>query len=203
MQEQVNTFSPFGPVLHLTKIDPKYIEELNSVIETVKGKEERDNAGNLAGRIFEQYDIEDLVSDACKNHILRHAQTYGHDAGMEPYAIQLNGLWVNIQKEMEVNPMHSHSGMLSFVLYTKNELTRTETLNNKFDKAGDKELAGLLELHYGEDHFLSWSKYYHWPEVGDLIIFPSWLRHFVFPHYEEGKERVSVAGNINPRVNEG
>ena len=203
MQEPIRTFSPFGPLIHLTKVDPKYVEELLGHIESVRGEEERDYAGNLAGRIHEQYTVEDKTSDTCKNHILRHAQTFTHESGMQPQPLQINGLWVNIQKEMEVNPMHAHDGMLSFVLYIKNDLTRAETINNKFDKAGDKELAGILELHYGEEQFLNWSKYYLWPEVGDLIIFPSWLRHFVYPHYEEGKERISVAGNINPFINEG
>ena len=93
MQEQIRTFSPFGPLIHLTKIDPKYIEELSSHIDSVRGEEDRDYAGNLAGRIYEQYTVEDKASEACKNHILRHAQTFSHEAGMQPQPLQIDGLW--------------------------------------------------------------------------------------------------------------
>ena len=31
----------------------------------------------------------------------------------------------------------------------------------------------------------------------DIIIFPNWLRHTVYAHYEANHVRVSVAGNVN------
>ena len=33
------------------------------------------------------------------------------------------------------------------------------------------------------------------PEVGDLVMFPAWLRHYVNDFKSEG-ERISVSGNI-------
>ena len=56
-------------------------------------------------------------------------------------------------------------------------------------------MAGHIELHYGETQFLNVSTFSHFPLQGDLLVFPSWLRHSVYPFYCGG-ERISVAGNI-------
>ena len=121
----------------------------------------------------------------------------------EDYRLGIDAIWANVQRSGEVNPPHAHTGMFSFVIFTKNELTFEKTIDNKFEKNVEyntgyvQHASGHLVLSYGEEHFYSWDKYFIWPEVGDIIMFPSWLRHFVYPHYEEDKVRVSVAGNIS------
>ena len=61
----------------------------------------------------------------------------------------------------------------------------------------NRKLAGLIELQYGEPNWMNWNNYNHVPKRRDIIIFPSWLRHTVYAHYEENCVRVSVAGNVN------
>ena len=197
--EQVNTFFPFGPPVYLSQIDPKYISEMEQSIETATSDEEYSARSGLAGRIDDQYQILPLTSDACQGHIIQHVNQYHHDTGGQfDFPIGLDALWVNIQRYMEFNPAHHHTGMFSFVIFIKNELSRAETINNKFDNVRDTELAGHLQLRYGEEAHMNWNVFNHWPERGQIIMFPSWLQHFVFPHYETDKERISVAGNIIP-----
>tara|TARA_Y100000590_G_scaffold157874_1_gene181333 strand:+ start:131 stop:733 length:603 start_codon:yes stop_codon:yes gene_type:complete len=195
-----STLSPFGPPVYISKVDPKYIAEMIAGME--KSSEDPDTYSNrhrLAGRIEEQYEILPHVSEACVGHIFQHVHQFWHDIGSplpKEGEVGLDALWVNIQRYMEFNPQHKHTGMLSFVIYIKNELNRVETINNKYDNARSSELAGHLELKYGEESYLNWVNFTHWPEEGDIIMFPSWLQHMVYPHYEEEKKRISVAGNI-------
>ena len=58
-------------------------------------------------------------------------------------------------------------------------------------------LAGLIELQYGEPAWMNWTQFRHVPSRGDIIIFPNWLRHTVYAHYEANHIRVSVAGNVD------
>ena len=200
--QQVNTFFPFGPPLYISEIDPKYIKEMMECMETAQQTPNKyDNRPYLAGQIDDQYSIIELKSEACGGHILQHVQKYKEDLGvgreeMHDFEPVIDGLWVNIQRYMEINPMHSHDGLFSFVIFLKNELNREETINNKFDSVRGTAMAGHLSLRYGEQNYMNWNVYHHWPEVGQIIIFPSWLTHMVMPHYEKDKIRISVAGNI-------
>jgi len=201
MNQELSTLFPFGPPVYISQIDPKYIEEMEQSIETATNDESFSMREGLAGRIDDQYQILPLTSDACKGHILQHVNQLYYDTGARPTEtdrVEIDALWVNIQRYMELNPAHAHTGMFSFVIYIKNELSRAETINNKFDNARNTELAGHLQLRYGEEQYMNWSQFNHWPERGQIIMFPSWLQHFVFPHYETDKERISVAGNIIP-----
>lgn len=118
---------------------------------------------------------------------------------------ELTSLWSNIQESREFNPPHQHDGAFSFVIYTRNDLenmTVEEIQDNEYDnrsKGGidQRAIAGMIELSYGEANFFNWQLFNHVPSRGDIIMFPSWLRHTVYSFYEEGKIRISVAGNVN------
>ena len=207
MQEvnQPQVFQPFGPLIYRSKIDSKYVDIFN---EHIEGKKGEDATGRLAGLIDEQLEFTELPATV-GNHIIRHAMEFAYGGGMigddntKYPKLGIDAIWGNVQRSGEVNPPHAHTGMFSFVIFTKNELTLEKTTDNKFEKKIEynalqyQPTLGHLVLNYGEEQFYSWDKYFIWPEVGDIIMFPSWLRHFVYPHYEEGKVRVSVAGNIS------
>ena len=202
MQEvKQHTFFPFGPPIYIAEIDPKYITEMEQSIETATHDESLSARDGLAGRIDDQYQILPLTTTACLGHILSHTNQYYLTSSGQQFGggeIAIDALWVNKQRYMEFNPAHAHSGMLSFVIYIKNDLQRETAINNKFDTVRNTALAGHLQLRYGEEAYMNWNTFEHWPEKGQIIMFPSWLQHFVFPHYEEDQVRISVAGNIVP-----
>lgn len=200
---QGEIISPFGPPVWVGKLDEDIINDVNDIIESRRGDpKSKIGADLLAGRVEEQLTIEDVVSDTTKNHILDHAVTWAQSIGMEIYTeqLQIEGLWVNLQKEFEYNPIHAHDGMFSFVFYTKNTITREDATDNMFDRnitSESKALAGHIDLHYGETQFMNWTSMHHYPEKGDILIFPSWLNHSVYPFHDPQGERISVAGNIH------
>jgi len=206
---QGNMFSPFGPPVYHGGIRPDFLDHVTDCIEQRRGSNDHDMSGMLAGRVDEQILIEDLVSDECKDHILSHVMTVIDNCSLAipREHLEINGLWVNISNNAEFNPIHSHDGLFSFVFYTKNTVKQADAIDNKFDSdttppnggvynnGAVQPLAGHIELHYGETQFLNWSTFSHFPLQGDLLVFPSWLRHSVYPFYCGG-ERISVAGNI-------
>ena len=199
-------FSPFGPFIYLGKINESILVELQSRIEEVRGDKEKDVGEKLAGRIVQQYDISDACSKSVYNEITGHLKHkyneleavtgLDYQSGIDWNKVWIDSLWVNIQKAGEYNPPHIHDGMYSFVIYTKNDMTRDEAINNQFDVQKNQSMAGHLELKFSEQNFANFSHYSHWPEVGDIIMFPSWLQHFVHSFYKEDAERISVAGNF-------
>ena len=206
-----NVIFPFGPPIYIDKIDENIIKELDVRIEETGGKPEFDASGQLAGRIKKQTHLDKVISDTTKNVILNHCKNFfeqtsgGQELPMS--AMTLDSIWSNIQEAREYNPIHQHTGNFSFVIYTRNDLedlSVEEIQDNEYDNKvvdydNQKPLAGMIELFYGEGNWMNWTSFQHIPKRGDILIFPSWLRHTVYAHYETGKIRISVAGNVSLR----
>ena len=214
---------PFGPPVYLDKVEEKYITELDNKIEELGGKLEFDASGLLAGRIRKQTNLEGQISPELEESIIQHHMRYYRMTQEVPamegmpifdsLSMKLTAIWSNIQEAREYNPPHSHTGHFSFVIYCRNDLEKyslEQLQDNEYDKphrqkgtdgvdtpeAENMPLAGLIELQYGEPNWMNWTQFRHVPSRGDILIFPNWLRHTVYAHYEENHVRISVAGNV-------
>ena len=59
---------------------------------------------------------------------------------------------------------------------------------------------GLIEFMYGEKSDFRSDNLKFIPKVGKMLIFPSWLKHSVYPFYVDG-ERRSMSFNAHYNVN--
>ena len=204
-----NVIFPIGPPIYINEMKKEILDELDIRIEETSGKPEFDASGQLAGRILKQAHLDKVISDSVRDDILNHCSSfYEQTSGGQKVplsSMSLDSIWSNIQEAREYNPIHQHTGNFSFVIYTRNDLddlTTEELQNNEYDSKivdyqNQKPLAGLIELFYGEGNWMNWTSFTHVPKRGDILIFPSWLRHTVYAHYEAGKIRISVAGNVS------
>lgn len=199
---------PFGPPIYIGKVGENVLQELDARIEETGGKPEFDASGQLAGRIKKQTHLDNVISDTVKVQILNHCSTFYEKTAYQKIPLEsmvLDSIWSNIQEAREFNPVHQHTGNFSFVIYTRNDLedlSVEEMQDNEYDNKivdydNQKPLAGMIELFYGEGNWMNWTSFTHVPKRGDILIFPSWLRHTVYAHYEAGKIRISVAGNVS------
>ena len=206
-----NVIFPFGPPIYINQVDDNIVKELDARIEETGGKPEFDASGQLAGRIKKQTHLDEVISESVKEDILKHcASFYEQTSGGQELPLStmsLDSIWSNIQEAREYNPVHQHTGNFSFVIYTRNDLedlSVEKMQDNEYDNKivdydNQKPLAGMIELFYGEGNWMNWTSFTHVPKRGDILIFPSWLRHTVYAHYETGKIRISVAGNVSLR----
>lgn len=79
-------------------------------------------------------------------------------------------IWVNFAYRGDDNPLHRHSGLLSGIIYIKDE-------------------------HKQPTHFPT-IDYTHHPEEGEILIFPSHLMHCVDVK-ETGSERITASFNLH------
>ena len=120
-----------------------------------------------------------------------------------PPVFELKEMWVNHQKQHEYIPPHKHWALFSFVVFMK------------------------IPTHWKEQQALPWLKNVEESRVSDfqfilgtgmgpvqeipiplctedegrMLFFPAWLTHQVFPFYECEKERITISGNIIPKIN--
>ena len=108
----------------------------------------------------------------------------------------LDSLWANFQGPGDFNPPHDHGGALSWVIYlTIPEALKEEQAAYKGRSAGP----GGITFIYGEGPRTFITHHSHFPQEGDMFLFPAGLKHWVFP-FKSDCTRVSVSGNVGDSI---
>ncbi|WP_439816713.1 2OG-Fe(II) oxygenase family protein [Zavarzinia sp. CC-PAN008] len=116
--------------------------------------------------------------------------------GMQPARLRLDGTfsaWVNVNRDGSYNAPHSHAGAAwSGVYYVSTGAPEGDwPLNGAIsfqDPRGAATGALSTGFDFGEPQTIQ-------PEAGMVLVFPSWLTHWVHPFHGTG-ERISVAFNL-------
>lgn len=136
-----------------------------------------------------------IAADAVERHL--------HNKDPHPnYRLGWNvDLWANVNSAGDANAQHCHPGAFASAVFYVD-------LGNGGHPAKDGHI--LLQdprfpLAYMQQPAMLWpgpdgkpaeSQYAVLPEVGELIVFPSWLMHSVKPHTGAG-DRISIAINLS------
>jgi hypothetical protein len=100
-----------------------------------------------------------------------------------------NDLWVNYQQSTEYNPIHSHIGQFSFVIYA--DIPETIRQEYKYSN-GNSQARGLIQF----TSQLTNDVLYFNPSKYTILIFEASHLHQVYPFYSN-ETRISIAGNIS------
>jgi len=192
---EVRTYN-WGPCLIKLKIQ----DDFKKVLIDEAAKNEKDFSDKLAGQIKK----ETGYSEESRNKIIPFLSPYLgiYDKMFEKYQTKkferkpeyaLTALWANFQRQYEFNPPHDHDGKLSFVIY----LSIPDPLKKENEAYKGKSCGpGGIQFMYGDGIRDNISYVSHFPEEGDMFIFPAWLKHWVCP-YSTDCVRVSVSGNVH------
>ena len=110
----------------------------------------------------------------------------------------LDSLWVNFQAKNEFNPMHNHSGVMSFVIWIKIPYSRASESKASPGYASTRNCSGSFEFQFANilgqigGQLIDLDQSYE----NTMILFPSRLNHSVYPFFSSDEYRISVAGNI-------
>ena len=121
------------------------------------------------------------------------------------YESYINSAWVVSQYENEYNPLHNHTGCeISGVIYLKTPDIKgrrnIESKKGKDDNDGD---ISFVHSAMGNRNFdvLEKGIFTISPQVGQMVLFPSYLLHTVYPFQGKG-ERRSLAFNLSYSLGE-
>ena len=190
------------------KLPEDTVDSLWKLIEESK-KQPESMKSELAGNISSSIGLDGgspLIEDFLQNIIPKYIQQSINSFG-SPYRLEmkegqiwnLESLWVNFQKKHEFNPMHDHGGVYSFVIWmqipTSYEEQRKLPICAESNADGNisnfaftftNTLGRICQFVYNMEK----------DAEGYMVIFPSELKHEVFPFYENDGERISISGNI-------
>jgi len=100
--------------------------------------------------------------------------------------------WFNNQKDNEYNPCHNHDGILSGVLYLK----IPEYLPPRKQQYTDGAITFIGNTSPNDGLFTS-PQFSVLPKVGDIFLFPSTLRHQVYPFRTENEQGIRRSMSFN------
>lgn len=188
-------FFYWGPYLWKTKLELVFCKELlKKGQETLPESQEK--ICSIINKVQKFVKQEDLIWVGNKLQPYINAYLQSRDqyfkTTLRVTSIELLDLWINYQERYEINPEHTHSGDLSFIIYL--QIPDSLIAENKSYK-GRSAGPGGIKFRYGEKTDYTISDHYFLPEVGDLYIFPSQLAHEVYP-FTSQCTRISVAGNL-------
>ena len=184
----MKNLKPFGPSIGKTKISKKFFNKLNKEFDTKSKFKKIDYSSKLASQIQKELKISDKfikknlifelkinIKKFLKNENIKNIKD-----------IKILNLWVVRQFKGEYNPIHYHEGDLSGVGYLKlpKGMTRNKMVKNKKIKTN-----GTIDFINGQKGFLSKSIYNVSPKIRDLLIFPNYLMHSVYPFNIDGERR--------------
>jgi len=116
----------------------------------------------------------------------------------------LTDFWVNYQYKTEFNPLHWHTGDISFVIWMKipyewHDENQLDIVKNtgSLDKVGNFCFVWANGSKI-DSHVIFMNKNVE----SFMCVFPSWLAHMVYPFYTSDNARITISGNIDMKPNQ-
>jgi len=211
----------FSPTILETDVPRRFVDVLNMVGDDVLSSSVKsakwDWSHKLVGKVSKEVQIPladkndreflfRTMKSVCldylkfiisKNRAYGWYKISGRDSTPTIDNIHLTHSWIVSQYAGEYNPWHHHSGDFSAVAYLKIPKGMQGELDKEF--TDHYPANGLIEFTYGENQDMRSDTLKFKPEVGKMLVFPSYLKHFVYPFYSEG-ERRSMSFNAHMKI---
>jgi len=195
------------------KIPPNIYQALNQEIVDIHTASETgslDKNGimqmnpSLAGQITKEYQITKSLP-LLNPYLEEMARAYQKEWDYYPKEnpnnnkLTVESVWVNMQKKLEVNPLHNHDGTLSFVawLHVPFKLEDERNMPN-CKNSRTVELASTFQFVYNTalGTIANCPMFVESGWEGRICMFPSKLLHMVYPFQTSDDYRISIAGNL-------
>ena len=189
------------------KIPPEIYQALNKEIVDIHTDDSKIMRMNhsLAGQITKEYQITKSLP-LLNPYLEEMGRAYQKEWSYYPKEnpndnkLTVESVWVNMQKKLEVNPLHNHDGTLSFVawLYVPFKLEDERNVENCKDSR-TVELASTFQFVYTTalGTIANAPLFVENGWEARIVMFPAKLLHIVYPFQTSDDYRISIAGNLH------
>jgi|TARA_B110000003_G_C16431605_1_gene450298 hypothetical protein len=184
----MKSFKPFGPSLGKGKLSKNIIKVINNEIDKTIINKKNDYSSKLVSQIKNEIKFSNnFIQKNLSKELIQNIKRYLIKSDLKNIQeIKIINFWVVRQFKNEYNPVHYHEGQLSGVGYLKvpKKMSQNKKVNNKLVNTN-----GSIDFINGQKNFLCSSIYNLAPKVADLMIFPNYLMHTVYPFNVVGERR--------------
>ena len=205
-----------------TEMPLSMVSDINEYLDEYKAAEDKKSLANtLVGQITQG---EQLLLDNTDKRIKEYSDFicslgadyinfFSQNTGTQlksPKAVAVDETWSVHSYAGDYNPIHDHGTKtimgISTTGWTKvpQQILEQPTAGSQnyslYQASGDCD--GYIAFQYGRNELMNTERlrppqsFVIKPEVGKLLVFPSWLQHMVYPFKGEG-ERLTIASNLN------
>ena len=204
----------FGPLFaSVTLADDVTNAMIKMTDKIIEDKKSESHGQSLAGVIdkelkiyksdMDEFGVDQMLESCLRSYVIHCAKQHGLFEEDWIYESMVNSAWVVSQYENEYNPLHNHTGCdISGVIYLKTPDTKgrrnIESKKGKHDNDGD---ISFVHSAIGNRNFdiLEKGIITMTPKSGQMVMFPSYLLHTVYPFIGE-EERRCIAFNGTYRI---
>ncbi len=158
---------------------------------------------NLAGQITKEYQLtksRELLDPFLEEMARAYQKEWAYPSISTSTNFEVESVWVNMQKKLEVNPLHNHDGTLSFVawLHVPFKLEDEKNMEN-CKNSRTVELTSTFQFVYNTavGKIANCPLFVESGWEGRIVMFPSQLLHIVYPFQTSDDYRISIAGNLH------
>ena len=188
------------------KIPPLIYQALNKEIVDIHTDDSNTLKMNdsLAGQITKEYQITKslpLLNPFLEEMGRAFQKNWDYYPKENPNTdLKVESVWVNMQKKLEVNPLHNHDGTLSFVawLHVPFKLEDERNVEN-CKNSRTMELASTFQFVYNNvlGTIANCPMFVENGWEAKIVMFPAKLLHIVYPFQTTDDYRISIAGNLH------
>ena len=198
------------------------VDDINNYLDEYReDKNKKSLAGTLIGQISQG---EQLLLDSAEPRLKQYSEficSLGSDyinfffdyTGLKltkPKRVEIDATWSVHSYAGDYNPLHDH-GTATIMGISTTAWTKVPQQILDQPVAGSPQYSlynasghcdGHIAFNYGRNELLNLERlrppqnFEMKPEIGKVLVFPSWLQHMVYPFKGEG-ERRTVASNLN------
>ena len=197
---EIRTLPNLGFIID--KVPNQILEDLSSQVDSiVKNLDTKDTQGTYLYHNFKnvyklqiKQELETYLLELCNTYV-QNFDTFEDLSIFDSQNIEiyLDELWVNLQEQGQFNPNHKHAGIFSFAIYLKipyfNDRQNPNQKGN-FEFTYTNTVGNLSNYVVQTDKKIE----------GSILFFPSKMQHCVYPFYENNQLRITISGNIKPRL---
>ena len=179
---------PFGPTMAKIKLSNTIVKKINDEVDKIVSNKLLSKKYNYAKKLAGEVEQEIELPKSFTNKFLKSTleikikEFVKKSTGKIPKKIKLKNFWVVRQFAHDYNPVHFHDGDISGVGYLM--LPKNFSASRKKYKTN-----GSIDFIHGSRMFLNKSIFNHIPKIGDLLLFPNYLMHTVYPFNVKGERR--------------
>lgn len=206
MQFEYYTHELKSPGYITAKVPREVMDVFDAAIKDIRSTGEgEDVAYKLAGHLDDQINLMDrkdcvdiitpLLYDLAQRYDFHYDYMRRFQTREDDQRLYLQGLWLNLQKKYEFNPLHKHGGVYSFVIWHTipyNLQDEIDLFKTKHSKASMFEFGYVDALGLQQFETIPVDKSFE----GVICFFPAVLHHGVYPFYTSDERRVTIAGNL-------
>jgi len=190
-----------GPVILVHELPIDIFQELKNL------KNGAARVDKLVGVFPDEYKLDTTQCPSFIEHCTNLSSMFLQTCGDQPVfkqirdnvppgsQIKISDIWKNEMYSGSYNPLHQHSGLLSFIIYLEVPYTIEQQIEIESYLDPRKVKNGFTEF---IDPFTHYTKFFPVsPKMeGTMLLFPAWVKHVVYPFKNCSKPRITIAGNV-------